>query len=392
MKKQAKKSKSENKSKSNIKNSKEAKIKKLRVGVLGATGMVGQRFVSLLDGHPWFEVVVVAASPRSAGRKYYEAVSGRWAMKTPIPPMISGMMVLDVNEVDKIKKQVDFIFSAVDMTKEEIMAIENKYAENGIPVVSNNSAHRWTPDVPMIMPEINPDHADIIPIQKKNHGWEKGKGFIAVKPNCSLQSYLPAIAPLMKFEPYEMVVTTEQSISGAGRTFATFPEIEDNVIPFIGGEDEKSEKEPLKILGSIKNAKIVDFNKLKISATCTRTPTSDGHMACVEIKFRKKPTQEQIIKAWQDYRPLPQQLNLPSAPDPVLIYTKEDNRPQTRLDRDAGSNEYCRAGGMAITIGRLRPSSVMHYKFVALSHNTIRGAAGGAILVAELLYKKSYIK
>ncbi len=366
-------------------------MKKLRVGILGATGMVGQRFVSLLEGHPWFDVTVVAASPRSAGRKYDEAVLGKWAMKTPIPPAIAEMIVLDVNEVDKIKKQVDFVFSAVDMTKEEIMAIENKYAENGIPVVSNNSAHRWTSDVPMIMPEINPGHIDIIQIQKKNHGWSKGKGFIAVKPNCSLQSYLPAIAPLMKFKPYEMVVTTEQSISGAGKTFDTFPEILDNVIPFIGGEDEKSEKEPLKILGSIKNGKFVDYAGLKISATCTRTPTSDGHMACVEVKFRKKPTQEQIIKAWQDYRPLPQQLKLPSAPDPVLIYNKEDNRPQTRLDRDAGTNSHGRAAGMAITIGRLRPSNVMDYKFVAVSHNTIRGAAGGAILVAELLYKKGYL-
>ncbi|MDP2750366.1 MAG: aspartate-semialdehyde dehydrogenase [Nanoarchaeota archaeon] len=376
--------------------------KKLRVGILGATGMVGQRFISLLENHPWFEVTVVAASPRSAGKKYIDAVAGRWSINKPssecgsgcsselgqwvqrseMPNFVRNLVVYDVNDVEQIKKQVDFVFSAVDMTKDEIRAIENKYAENDIPVVSNNSAHRWTPDVAMIIPEINPHHAEMIPMQRKNHGWKKG--FIVVKPNCSIQSYMPVIAPLMKFNPKRMVITTMQSISGAGKTFETYPDIADNVIPFIGGEEEKSEKEPLKILGSIKNGNFVDFEGMKISAHCNRTPTSDGHMATVSIEFEKKPTREEILKAWKGYKPVPQQLGLPSAPDPVLIYREEENRPQTRLDRDAGK-------GMAISIGRLRPCNVFDYRFVALSHNTVRGAAGGAILVAELLYKKGYL-
>ncbi|MEM3399701.1 MAG: aspartate-semialdehyde dehydrogenase [Candidatus Micrarchaeia archaeon] len=355
---------------------------KLRVGVLGATGMVGQKFITLLENHPWFEVVAVAASPRSAGKKYSEAVEGRWYSKNPIPDGVSDLVVSDVKEIDKMKGNVDFVFSALDMPKDEIKALEDKYAENDIPVVSNNSAHRWTKDVPMIMPEINPHHIALIDIQRKNHGWKKG--FVVVKPNCSLQSYLPAIAPLMDFKPNRMIVCTMQAVSGAGKTFETFPEIADNVIPFIKGEEEKSEQEPLKILGKIKNGEVVNFDGIKISAHCNRVPTSDGHMAAVSVGFRKKPTREQILELWKDYKPLPQQLKLPSAPDPVLIYHEDETRPQTRLDRDNGN-------GMAITIGRLRECFVLDYRFVALSHNTVRGAAGGAILTAELLKAKGYL-
>ena len=357
-------------------------MKKLRCGILGATGMVGQRFITLLNNHPWFDVTAVAASPRSAGKKYSEAVEGRWFSKSNIPANVRDLVVSDVADVDAIKGNVDFVFSAIEATKDEIKAFENKYAENDIPVVSNNSAHRWTKDVPMIIPEINSHHTDMIEIQKKNHGWNKG--FVVVKPNCSLQSYLPAIAPLLKFKPSEMIITTMQAISGAGKTFETYPDILDNVIPFIGGEEEKSEKEPLKILGKIENNEFVDCDSIKISAHCNRVPASDGHMATVSIKFRKKPTREEILEIWKNYRPEPQQLKLPSAPDPVLIYREEENRPQTKLDRDAGK-------GMAITIGRLRDCNVFDYRFAALSHNTIRGAAGGAILVAELLYKKGYL-
>lgn len=357
-------------------------MQKIKVGILGATGAVGQRFIELLENHPWFEVAAVAASPRSAGRKYSEAVEGRWFSKKEIPANAKDLIVSDVANIEGIKNKVDFVFSAIEASKDEIKAFEDKYAENDIPVVSNNSAHRWTKDVPMIMPEINPHHLDMIKIQQKNHGWKKG--FVVVKPNCSLQSYLPAIAPLMKYCPKEMIVSTMQAISGAGKTFETFPEIIDNVIPFIGGEEEKSEQEPLKILGSIKNDEFVNYNGIKISAHCNRVPTSDGHMAAVSVKFDKKPTKEEILEAWKNYRPEPQQLKLHSAPDPVLIYNEEENRPQTKLDRDAGN-------GMAITIGRLRECLVLDYRFVALSHNTIRGAAGGAILVAELMKVKGYL-
>lgn len=357
-------------------------MKKLRAGILGATGMVGQRFITLLENHPWFSVTAVAASPRSAGKKYSDAVKERWVSKKEIPANVKDLIVSDVADISAIKGKVDFVFSAIEASKDEIRDFENKYAENGIPVVSNNSAHRWTKDVPMIIPEINPHHIRMIGIQRKNHNWNNG--FVVVKPNCSLQSYLPAIAPLMKYNPVEMIITTMQAISGAGKTFETFPEIEDNVIPYIGGEEEKSEKEPLKILGKIENNGFVDYNSLKISAHCNRVPSSDGHMATISIKFGKKPTKEEILEIWRSYKPEPQQLGLPSAPDPVLIYREEDDRPQTRLDRDAGN-------GMAITLGRLRECNVLDYRFVALSHNTIRGAAGGAILVAELLHKKGYL-
>jgi len=352
------------------------------VGILGATGMVGQRFITLLDAHPWFDVVAVAASPRSAGKKYQEAVEGRWFSKNAIPANVKDLIVSDVADIDAIKSKVDFVFSAIESSKDEIKAFENKYAENNIPVVSNNSAHRWTKDVPMIIPEINPHHLEMIDIQKKNHGWNKG--FVVVKPNCSLQSYLPAIAPLLKFNPTEMIITTMQAISGAGKTFETYPEILDNVIPFIGGEEEKSEQEPLKILGKIENNEFVNYDGMKISAHCNRVAASDGHMATISVKFENKPTKEEILSIWKNYRPEPQQLGLPTAPDPVLIYYDEENRPQTKLDRDAGK-------GMAITLGRLRECNVFDYRFAALSHNTIRGAAGGAILVAELLYKKGYL-
>ena len=357
-------------------------MKKLRCGVLGATGMVGQRFITLLDNHPWFEVKAVAASQRSANKKYHEAVEGRWASEKGIPENVNTLVVSDVADIEKMKGKVDFVFSAIEASKDEIKAFEDEYAENDIPVVSNNSAHRWTKDVPMIIPEINPQHIEMINIQKKNHGWKKG--FVVVKPNCSLQSYLPALAPLMKFKPNKLIVTTMQAISGAGKTFESYPEILDNVIPNIGGEEDKSEKEPLKILGSIKNNEFVNFNGIKISAHCNRVAASDGHMATVSVAFKDKPSREEILEIWKSYKPLPQQLKLPSAPDPFLIYNEDEFRPQTKLDRDNGN-------GMAITLGRLRECNVLDYRFVALSHNTVRGAAGGAILVAELLRSKEYL-
>ena len=355
---------------------------KLKVGVLGATGMVGQKFITLLDAHPWFEVVAVAASPRSAGKKYSEAVEGRWTQKKDMPKKVKDLIVSDVADVDKIKGEVDFVFSAIEASKEETREFENKYAEAGMPVVSNNSAHRWTKDVPIIIPEINPHHINLIDIQKKNHGWKKG--FVVVKPNCSLQSYLPAIAPLLKYKPNKLIVSTMQAVSGAGKTLKTMPEIEDNVIPNINGEEEKSEKEPLKILGEISGGEIKNFAGIKISAHCNRVPVTDGHLAAVSVGFGKKPAREQILKDWENYKPEPQQLKLPSAPYPILIYNDNEFRPQTKLDRDNGN-------GMAITIGRLRECYVLDYRFVALSHNTIRGAAGGAILVAELLKAKGYL-
>ncbi|MFN4217026.1 MAG: aspartate-semialdehyde dehydrogenase [Brevinematales bacterium] len=355
---------------------------KLRVGIVGATGMVGQRFVSLLEHHPWFDVVLVAASSHSAGKTYEEAVSHRWAMATPIPQKVKDLTVYDANKIETIASEVDFVFCAVDMPKEDIIILEEAYARREIPVVSNNSANRMTPDVPMIMPEINWHHAEIIPVQRKRLGTKHG--FIAVKPNCSLQSYVPAIHPLMNFGPSEMMVCTYQAISGAGKTFDTWPEMVDNVIPFIKGEEEKSEKEPLKIWGILEGDHIESAMKPVISAQCLRVAASDGHMAAVSVRFEKKPSKEEILHRWRTWIPRPQELNLPSAPKPFLTYFEEENRPQTKLDRDIGN-------GMGIAIGRLREDHLFDYKFVCLSHNTIRGAAGGAILTAEILCADGYI-
>ena len=357
--------------------------KKLRVGILGATGMVGQRFIALLENHPWFEVVTVAASPRSAGKTYQEAVGGRWKMDTPMPEAVKDLVVLNVNEVEKVASTVDFVFSAVDMTKEEIKAIEEAYAKTETPVVSNNSAHRWTPDVPMVVPEINADHFDVIKDQKKRLGTEKG--FIAVKPNCSIQSYAPCLAAWKEFGPKELVVTTYQAISGAGKTFKDWPEMEGNIIPYIGGEEEKSEKEPLRVLGKVENGQIVMADSPKITCQCVRVPVLNGHTAAVFVKFRKNPTKEQLIEAMTSYKGLPQELKLPSAPKQFIQYLAEDNRPQVSLDVDFER-------GMGISVGRLREDTVYDYKFIGLSHNTLRGAAGGAVLCAELLTAKGYIQ
>jgi len=354
----------------------------LRVGVLGATGMVGQRFLALLENHPWFKVTTLAASANSAGKTYTEAVAGRWAMKTPIPAAVAGMKVLDASAIDEVCKNVDFVFCAVDMPKDDTKKLEEDYAKREIPVVSNNSAHRGTPDVPMMLPEINADHASVIADQRKRLGTKRG--FIAVKPNCSLQSYVPAIDPLKAFGPKEIFVCTYQAISGAGKTFETWPDMVDNVIPFIKGEEQKSEDEPLKIWGKVEGGKIVPATSPRISAQCIRVPASDGHMAAVFVRFEKKPTPEQILECWKNAGGKPQQLKLPSAPVPYLTYFTEDNRPQTKLDRDQGK-------GMGITIGRLRPDPLFDYKFVCLSHNTVRGAAGGAVLTAELLAAEGYI-
>lgn len=355
---------------------------KLRVGILGGTGMVGQRFISLLENHPWFEVTVIAASPRSAGKKYIDAVGDRWKMTTPMPEAVKDIVVMNVNEVEKVAAQVDFVFSAVDMTKDEIRAIEEQYAKAETPVVSNNSAHRWTPDVPMIIPEINADHIEIIEAQKKRLGTKRG--FIAVKPNCSIQSYTPALAAWSEFEPYEVVASTYQAISGAGKTFKDWPEMVGNVIPYIGGEEEKSEQEPLRIFGHIEGDKIVKADEPVITCQCIRIPVLNGHTATVFVKFRKKPTKEQLIEKLVNYSGEPQKLALPSAPKQFIRYMEEDNRPQVTLDVDYEN-------GMGISIGRLREDTVYDYKFVGLSHNTVRGAAGGAVLCAELLKAKGYI-
>lgn len=354
---------------------------KLRVGILGGTGMVGQRFISLLENHPWFEVVTIAASARSAGKTYEEAVGGRWKMTTPMPEAVKKIVVMNVNEVEKVAAGVDFVFSAVDMSKEEIRAIEEAYAKTETPVVSNNSAHRWTPDVPMVIPEINPEHFEVIESQKKRLGTTRG--FIAVKPNCSIQSYAPVLNAWKEFEPYEVVATTYQAISGAGKTFETMPEICDNVIPFIGGEEEKSEREPLKIWGSVLGGEIVSAAEPVITAQCVRVPVSDGHTAAIFVSFEKKPTKEEILNAWESFRGEPQTLSLPSAPRKFLQYLSEENRPQPRLDRMSGN-------GMAISAGRLREDMLFDYKFIGCSHNTLRGAAGGAVLLAELLAAKGY--
>ena len=356
--------------------------KKLRVGVLGATGMVGQRFISLLENHPWYEVVTVAASPRSAGKTYEEAVGGRWKMDTPMPEGVKKLVVMNVNEVEKVASSVDFVFSAVDMTKDEIRAIEEAYAKTETPVVSNNSAHRWTPDVPMVVPEINPEHFKVIEFQKKRLGTKRG--FIAVKPNCSIQSYAPVLTAWKEFEPYEVVATTYQAISGAGKTFKDWPEMVGNIIPYIGGEEEKSEQEPLRIWGKIEDGVIVKAQEPKITCQCIRVPVLNGHTAAVFVKFRKNPTKEQLIEKLVNFSGLPQELKLPSAPAQFIQYLEEDNRPQVSLDVNF---EH----GMGISVGRLREDSVYDWKFVGLSHNSVRGAAGGAVLCAELLTAQGYI-
>ncbi|MBQ2613854.1 MAG: aspartate-semialdehyde dehydrogenase [Clostridia bacterium] len=357
-------------------------MKQYQVGIIGATGMVGQRFITLMENHPWFSLKLLAASPRSAGKTYSEAVGNRWAMATPIPEAVKDMIVYDATaDIETIAKQVDFVFCAVDMKKDEIRALEEAYAKAECPVVSNNSAHRHTPDVPMIIPEINPEHADIIAAQKQRLGTKRG--FISVKSNCSLQSYVPALHPLMKYGITQALTCTYQAISGAGKTFETWPEMVDNVIPYIGGEEEKSEIEPLKIWGTIEGDKIVDATTPSITAQCLRVPASDGHMAAVFVKFENKPTIEQIKADWKAFSGLPQELELPSAPKQFLHYFEEDNRPQTKLDRNL-------EGGMAVSVGRLREDKQYDYKFVCLSHNTLRGAAGGAVLMAELLAAKGY--
>lgn len=357
--------------------------KKLKVGVLGATGMVGQRFIALLENHPWYEVVTVAASPRSAGRTYEEAVGGRWKMTTPMPEAVKKLVVMNVNEVEKVAAGVDFVFSAVDMTKDEIKAIEEAYAKTETPVVSNNSAHRWTPDVPMVVPEINPEHFEVIPSQRKRLGTERG--FIAVKPNCSIQSYAPALTAWKEFEPYEVVATTYQAISGAGKTFKDWPEMEGNIIPYIGGEEEKSEQEPLRLWGKVEDGVIVKAESPVITCQCIRVPVLNGHTAAAFVKFRKKVTKEQLIEKLVNFKGLPQELELPSAPKQFIQYLEEDNRPQVTSDVDFEN-------GMGISIGRLREDKIYDYKFVGLSHNTVRGAAGGAVLCAELLTAKGYIQ
>jgi len=355
---------------------------KLKVGVLGATGMVGQRFVSLLADHPWFELVCVAASPSSAGKQYGDAVAGRWTLGTPISKAANGLTVLDAADLERVADQVDFVFCAVDMDKAATAKLEEDYARAEIPLISNTSAHRWTPDVPMMIPEINSDHAAVIEAQRKRLGSKRG--FIAVKPNCSIQSYVPAIHPLKSFGPTRLAVATYQAVSGAGKTLESWPEMVDNVIPFIGGEEEKSEQEPLKIWGTLQDGKIVTATSPTITAQCYRVPVSDGHMAAVFVSFERKPSKEQILAAWKEFRGKPQALGLPSAPSPFLSYFDQDNRPQTRLDRDVGN-------GQGVSIGRLRPDPVFDWKFVALSHNTVRGAAGGAVLTAELLKAEGFL-
>ncbi|MBE6033940.1 MAG: aspartate-semialdehyde dehydrogenase [Clostridiales bacterium] len=356
--------------------------KKLKVGILGGTGMVGQRFISLLENHPWFEVVTIAASERSAGKTYAEAVGNRWKMTTPLPEFVKNIVVMNVNEVEKVAATVDFVFSAVDMTKEEIKAIEEAYAKTETPVVSNNSAHRWTPDVPMVIPEINPEHFEVIEHQKKRLGTVRG--FIAVKPNCSIQSYVPALSAWKEFEPYEVVATTYQAISGAGKTFSEWPEMVENIIPYIGGEEEKSEQEPLRVWGKISNGVIEKAAEPVITCQCIRVPVLNGHTAAVFVKFRKKPTKEQLIEKLKSFRGIPQELDLPSAPKQFVQYMEEDNRPQVKADVDYEK-------GMGVSIGRIREDHVYDFKFVGLSHNTVRGAAGGAVLCAETLTAKGYI-
>ncbi len=357
-------------------------MQKLKAGVVGATGMVGQRFVTLLEDHPYFELTALVASPRSAGKTYREAVGERWKMKTPMPDSVADMTVLSSEDIETIGSLVDFVFCAVDMKKEEIKALEERYARAEIPVVSNNSANRWTPDVPMVIPEINDAHLAVIESQRKRLG--TSRGFIAVKPNCSIQSYTPALAAWKEFEPYEMIVTTYQAISGAGKTFADWPEMTDNVIPYISGEEEKSEKEPLKIWGSVQGGVIVPAQRPLITTQCIRVPVTDGHVCAVFVNFDKKPPKEEILAEWKNFKGLPQLLGLPHAPERFITYFEENDRPQARIDRDI-------YGGMGVTLGRLREDTFFDYKFVGLAHNTLRGAAGGAVLTAELLYRQGYL-
>ena len=358
-------------------------MKQYRVGIIGCTGMVGQRFATILENHPWFTVTALAASARSAGKTYEEAVGSRWAMKTPLPSALAKMPVYDAEkDIEKIVSLVDFVFCAVNMKKEEIRALEETYARHECPVVSNNSAHRSTPDVPMIIPEINADHAAVIDAQRKRLGTKRG--FIAVKCNCSLQSYVPAIHPLLDLGVTKVLACTYQAISGAGKNFETWPEMVDNVIQFIGGEEEKSEREPLKIWGTLTDTEIVPATAPSITTQCIRVPVTDGHLAAVFVSFEKKPTIEEIKNAWQSFAGYPQQHQLPSSPAQFLTYFEEENRPQTKLDRDLEK-------GMGVSIGRLREDSQYDYKFVCLSHNTVRGAAGGAVLMAETLASKGYL-
>lgn len=355
---------------------------KVRVGVLGATGFVGQRLVTLLDSHPYFDVTVLGASPRSAGKTYQEVAGDKWKLSTPMPDYVKNIVVRDLHDIDGIKDDVDFVFCAVDMKKDEIKAIEEAYAKAEVPVVSNNSANRMTKDVPVVVPEINADHLEIIKAQRKRLGTKKG--FIIAKPNCSIQSYVPPLTALLEFKPTKILVSTYQAISGAGKTFKDWPEMNDNVIPFIGGEEEKSEVEPLKVWGKVEGDEIKLVDDITITSQCIRVPVSDGHLATVFVSFEKKPTKEQILEKWANYKTVPQELGLPLAPQEFIKYFDEDNRPQTNLDRN-------RENGMSISVGRLREDSIFDYKFVGLSHNTLRGAAGGAVLMAELLYKKGYL-
>ena len=356
-------------------------MEKCKVGVIGATGMVGQRFLTLLENHPYFEVTALVASPRNAGKTYEQALDGRWKMTTPLPEKYKNMIVISSEDIQTVKSLVSFVFCAVNMKKDDIKALEEAYAKAEIPVVSNNSAHRWTPDVPMVIPEVNADHYAVIEAQKKRLGTKRG--FIAVKPNCSIQGYVPALTALKDFGIKEMVVTTYQAISGAGKTFNEWPEMIDNIIPFIGGEEEKSEQEPLRIWGKVQNGEIVKAEGPVITSQCIRVPVTDGHMAAVFVKFENKPDKDVILERWKNFSGKPQELGLPSAPAQFITYMEEDNRPQTKLDRDI-------YGGMGVTVGRLREDTIYDYKFVALAHNTLRGAAGGALLSAELLYKLGY--
>ncbi len=357
-------------------------MEKLKVGIIGATGMVGQRFIMLLSEHPYFEISALVAGPRSAGRSYADAVEGRWKMKSECPEWIRSMTVISSDDIDTVASLVDFVFCAVSLSKDETRALEERYAKAEIPVVSNNSAHRWTPDVPMVIPEINDSHLEVIESQRKRLGTKRG--FIAVKPNCSIQSYVGALTALQKFGIKEVVATTYQAISGAGKTFNEWPEMIDNLIPYIGGEEEKSEREPLRVWGRVEDGKIVPATSPIITTQCLRVPVTDGHMAAVFVKFENKPTKEEILECWRSFKGKPQTLALPSAPEQFITYFEEDNRPQTGLDRDL-------YGGMGVSCGRLREDSVYDYKFVGLSHNTLRGAAGGAVLIAELLYREGYI-
>lgn len=349
---------------------------KLKVGVLGGTGFVGQRLITLLNNHPYFDIKVIAASPISSGKSYYAAVKDRWRLNANIPEAVREIIVKNLDAVDDISSQVDFVFCAVNMPKDEIKRIEENYAKHEIPVISNNSANRMVDDIPIIIPEINPDHLEIIEKQRERLGTKRG--FIVAKPNCSIQSYVPAINALMEFKPKKILACTYQSISGGGKTFSNYPEITDNVIPYIQGEENKSEEEPLKVWGYIENGKIVNAKEPVITSQCIRVPVSEGHMAAVFVQFEKKPLKHEILEAWKDYKGIPQILNLPTAPKQFLTYLEDENRPQTKLDRDAEN-------GMSITLGRLREDNIFDYKFVSLSHNTLRGAAGGSLLTAELL-------